>query len=149
MDFMRRAVELEPWQFNAHLRLGWAYAAFDRYEEATEAFAIAEQVSPGSPQALSGRSYVAARSGDKAGATAALGELQALAEAADAPWLVAIVYVGLQDRNGALKWLERTVVSSSSIIIRPNSLYGLDRPIYDWLREDPRFQQIQQSVEAT
>jgi TolB-like protein/DNA-binding winged helix-turn-helix (wHTH) protein/Flp pilus assembly protein TadD len=149
MDLMRRAVELEPWQFNAHLRLGWAYAAFDRYEEAAEAFAVAEQVSPGTPQALSGRSYVAARSGDKAGATAALGELQALAEAADAPWLVAIVYVGLQDRNGALEWLERTAVSSSSIILRPNSQYGLDRPIYDWLREDRRFQQIQQSVDGT
>jgi TolB-like protein/DNA-binding winged helix-turn-helix (wHTH) protein/Tfp pilus assembly protein PilF len=149
MDLMRRAVELEPWQFNAHLRLGWAYAAFERYEEAADAFAVAEQVSPGSPQALSGRSYVAARSGDKAGATAALGELQALAEAADAPWLVAIVYVGLQDRNGALEWLERTAVSSSSIILRPNNLYGLDRPIYDWLRDDRRFKQIQQSVEGT
>lgn len=105
MALMRRAVELEPFQFNARLRLGWAYAAFERYEDATEAFTVAEQISPGSPQALSGRSYVAARSGDKAAATAALGELQARARALDDPFLVAIVYVGLQDRNGALDWL--------------------------------------------
>lgn len=149
MALMRRAVELEPFQFNARLRLGWAYAAFERYEDATEAFTVAEQISPGSPQALSGRSYVAARSGDKAAATAALGELQARARALDDPFLVAIVYVGLQDRNGALDWLEKTAASRFSIVLRPNSLYGLDRPIYDWLREDRRFRQIQQSLEGT
>ena len=148
MDLMRRAVELEPWQFNAHLRLGWAYAAFERYEEAAGAFAVAEKVSPGSPQALSGRSYVAARSGDRAAATAALGELQAQAEAIDAPFLVAIVYVGLHDRNGALAWLERTA-TTSSVILRPGSLYGLDKPMYDWLRDDLRFKQIRQTLEET
>lgn len=145
MDFMRRAVEIEPWQFNAQLRLGWAYAAIGRYEEATRAFAVAEQVSPGSPHTLAGRGFVAARSGDKARATAVLEELQAQAEAIDAPFLVAIVYVGLQDRDGALEWLERA--ASSSNILRRGSLYALDKPIYDWLRNDPRLERIRQIVE--
>jgi len=148
MKLMQRAVELEPWQFNAHLRLGWAYAAFERYEEATRSFADAETISPGSPQTLAGRSYVAARSGDKAGASAALGELLAHAEATDSPFLVAIVYVALQDRENALKWLERTA-ASSSITLRPGNLYGLDRPIYDWLRDDRQFQKISRSVAGT
>jgi TolB-like protein/DNA-binding winged helix-turn-helix (wHTH) protein/thioredoxin-like negative regulator of GroEL len=146
MDFMRRAVELEPWQFNAHVRLGWAYALFGQYEEATRAFAVAEQVSPGGPQTLAGRSFVAARSGDKAQATAVLAELQAQAEAVDAPFLVAIVYVGLQDRDGALEWLERA--ASSSNMLRRGGLYGLDNPIYDWLRNDPRFEQIRRVAEG-
>jgi TolB-like protein/DNA-binding winged helix-turn-helix (wHTH) protein/Tfp pilus assembly protein PilF len=142
MDFMRRAVEIEPWQFNAHVRLGWAYAAFGRYEEATSAFAVAEQVSPGSPQTLAGRSFVAARSGHKARATAVLAELQAQAEAIDAPFLVAIVYVGLQDRDGALEWLERA--ASSSNMPNMGGLFGLDKPVYDWLRNDPRFERIRE-----
>jgi tetratricopeptide (TPR) repeat protein len=145
MDFMRRAVEIEPWQFNAHVRLGWAYAAFGRYEEATTAFAVAEQVSPGSPQTLAGRSFVAARSGDKARATAGLEELQAQAEAIDAPFLVAIVYVGLEDRDGALEWLER---AASSNMPNMGGLFGLDNPVYDWLRNDPRFEQIRQLAEG-
>ena len=145
MDLMRRAVEIEPWQYNAHLRLGWAYALFGQYEEATRAFAVAEQVSPGSPQTLAGRSFVAARSGDKATATAGLEELQARAEAIDAPFLVAIVYVGLQDRDGALEWLERA--ASSSNMPSMGGWFGLDEPVYDWLREDPRFEQIRHLAE--
>ena len=146
MGLMRRAVEIEPWQFNAHVRLGWAYALFGQYEEAAKAFAVAEQVSPGSPQALAGRAFVAARSGDKASATAGLEELQAQAEAIDAPFLVAIVYVGLQDREGALKWLERA--ASSPTMPSRGGLFGLDNPVYDWLRNDPRFEQIRELAES-
>lgn len=142
---MRRATELEPWQFNAHLRLGLAYAAFDRYQEATAALATAEQISPNSPHTLSGRSYVAARSGDRAVATAGLVELQAQAERLNDPFLLAIVYVGLEDREKSLAWLERSAATTSPLL-RPGSLYGLDRPMYDWLRDDRRFQQVFQSV---
>lgn len=142
---MRRAIELEPWQFNAHLRLGLAYAALDRHAEATSALATAEQISPNSPQTLSARSYVAARSGDRALAAAALGELRAQADRLNEPFLPAIVYVGLQDKEGALAWLEKCAEIASPML-RPGSLYGLDRPMYDWLRDDHRFQQISQSV---
>lgn len=143
---MRRAIELEPWQFNAHVRLGLAYAALDRHQEANAAFATAERISPDSPQALSGRSYVAARSGDKATAMSALGRLQAQAEQLNDPFLLAIVFVGLQDREDALAWLEKCAAAKSPML-RPGNLYGLDRPMYDWLRDDSRFQQIFRTVQ--
>lgn len=146
MKLMQRAVEIEPWQFNAQLRLGWAYAAFERYAEANEAFELAEKISPGSPHTLAGRSFVAARSGDVASATATLAKLQADAVAIDAPFLVAIVYVGLKDRDGALEWLEKA--ASSANILGRRGLYGLDNPIYNWLRDDPRFAQIRQVVHS-
>jgi len=142
---MRRATELEPWQFNAHLRLGLAYAAFDRHDEAAAALATAEQISPNNAQTLSGRTYVAARSGNREMATAALDELRAQAERLNEPFLMAIVYVGLEDREAALAWLEKSVENTSPML-RPGNLYGLDRPMYDWLRDDRRFQQIFQSV---
>lgn len=147
MMLMRRAVEIEPWQFNAHIRLGWAYAAFEHYEEANKAFARAEQISPASLQALAGRSYVAARTGELAEANAALEELQAQAEAIDAPFLVAIVHVGLQqDKDVALEWLERAAIPRNVRFI--GGLYWLNHPVYDWLRGDPRFERIRQHLEG-
>ena len=143
---MRRAIELEPGQFNAHLRLGLAYAAFDRHEEATAALATAERISPNNPQTLSVRTYVAARSGNRDMATAALGELQAQAERLNEPFLLAIAYVGLQDREAALAWLEKSAENTSPML-RPGNLYALDRPMYDWLRDDSRFQQIVRTVQ--
>jgi tetratricopeptide (TPR) repeat protein len=150
MKLMERAVEIEPWQFNAQVRLGWAYAAFDRYGEAQRAFAAAERISPGNPLVLSGQSYVAASTGDVERATAALVELKAVASAKDAPWLVAIVYVGLQDRDGALKWLERSLTSAVPVglLTRP-SYYGLDKPMYDWLRDDPQFERIRRLAQGS
>jgi TolB-like protein/DNA-binding winged helix-turn-helix (wHTH) protein/Tfp pilus assembly protein PilF len=148
MKLMRRAVEIEPWQFNAQVRLGWTYAALQQFDEANKALAVAEQVSPGSLQALAVRGYVAARSGEVAKATAALTELQAQAEAIDAPFLIAIVYVGLQqDRDSALEWLEKA--ASSQNPFRRDGLYGPNSPIYDWLRDDPRFERIRQQVEGS
>lgn len=75
MQVLRKAVELEPWQFNVQLRLGWACAALEQYTEANRAFAVAEQVSPGNPHALAGHAYVAARSGDTTTASAILVDL--------------------------------------------------------------------------
>jgi TolB-like protein/DNA-binding winged helix-turn-helix (wHTH) protein/thioredoxin-like negative regulator of GroEL len=149
MKLMQRAVEVEPWQFNAQLRLAWAYAAFERYEEAQRAFALAERISPGSPQTLAGQSYVAARLGDVEGATAALAELEAQASTVDVPFLVAIVYVGLQDRDDALKWLERAAAAPTRSMFTRRSYYGLDSPIYDWLRSDPRFERIRRLAQGS
>ncbi len=148
MKLMRRAVEIEPWQFNAHLRLGWACAAFGQYDDANKAFARAEQISPGSPLALAGRGYVAARTGEVVEASAALEELQPQAEAIDAAFLIAIVHVGLQqDRDGALQWLERAAASASMYFM--GGLFRLNHPVYEWLRDDPRFERIHQLVEQT
>ncbi len=146
MELMQRAVELEPWQFNANLRLAWAYAAYGRYSEAERAFAIAELVSPGSPHVLAGRSFIAARSGDVATASALVERLLVQAEAKDVPALLAIVYVGLQDKEGALKWFARARASSNSLFGPMAGLLGLDNPIYDWLRDDPVFDRLARSV---
>lgn len=147
MVLIRRAIEIEPWQFNAQLRLGWACAALGCFDEANKAFAVAEEISPNSPETLAGRSYVAALSGRFEEAAGALAELQAQAEAVNSPFLVAIVYVGLRDSEGALTWLEKAAASWN--ILGRDGLYGLESPVYDWLRDDPRFGRIRQMVDAS
>lgn len=60
------------------------------------------------------------------------------------PFLVAIVYVGLHDKNNALEWLLKTAQSSKEL--NKTGLYGLDDTIYDWLRDDARFDEIRQAA---
>ena len=147
LRLMQRAVDLEPWQFNAQLRLGSAYAAFGRFEEAERALEVAERISPGTPHALATRSYVAARLGDVEHATAGLAELEAKAAAIDAPFLVAVVYSGLRDRDGALRWLEKGAATHPNL--PKASYYGMDSPIYDWLRDDPRFERVRRRLQGS
>lgn len=147
LALIRRAVEIEPWQFNVQLRLGWACATLGQFDEANKAFAAAEQISPNSSDPLAGRGYVAGLSGNVEEATAALAELQARAGILDTPFLVAIVYVGLRDSDGALKWLKKAAIAWN--IFGRDGLFALDSPVYDWLREDPRFEQVRQAVDAS
>jgi len=140
MSTLLKAAELEPWQFNVQLRLGWAFAALGRYEEANRAFAVTDQISPGNPQTSSGRAYVAALSGDVSLAQELLASVSGPAGEMDNAFLVAIVYVGLRDKEKALEWLSKAAHSSK--VLSKRGFYGLDDPIYDWLRDDPRFVEI-------
>jgi DNA-binding winged helix-turn-helix (wHTH) protein/Tfp pilus assembly protein PilF len=147
LERLRRTVELDPLQFNARVRLGWGYVTLGDLEAAAEAFEAAERISPDSVQSMSGLAFVAARTGDPVRARSLLDEILPLAETLDAPLNVAIVYVGLEDREKSLEWLARTARESWSLhMIGP---WRPDAPIYDWLRGDARFAQIEREVAAT
>lgn len=140
LHLMQKTIELEPWQLNAHLRLGWSFAALGRLDEARQAFATADRISADNPHARSGLAYVDALGGDRESAERELDWLRPRAESIGAPFLVAIVYVGLRDRDNALLWLERAAGTTETL--GRIGLYGLESSIYDWLREDDRFDNI-------
>ena len=146
LDFLLKTVAIDPWQFNARLRLGWAYASLNRLVEAERTFAMAEQISPNSVQSLVGLAFVAARQGDTARAHALLDSILPRAAARDDPFSVAIVYVGLQDRDNALEWLAET--ARRTRLLHREGPYGIKAPLYDWLRVDPRFTQIEHDVDS-
>jgi len=137
LQLMQKTIELEPWQLNAHLRLGWSYAALGRLDEAREEFSTADRISTDNPHAKSGLAYVDALAGDRAAAIRELELLRPKAESIGAPFLVAIVYVGLRDRDNALIWLERAAETTE--MLGRIGHYGLESSIYDWLRDDDRF----------
>lgn len=140
LELLERAIEIEPWQFNSHIRLGWTYAAFDRLDEAEKSFAKAEQINPGTIHAAAGQAFVAARRGDRAAVERQLELIMPKSEEIDLPFLVALIYVALQDREPALEWLEKAAPLSSPNFFK--GLYRLDSPMYDWLRDDPRFEAV-------
>jgi len=140
LELLTRTIEMEPFQFNARLRLGWALAVLDRLDEAEASFAVAERITPRSYHALAGLAFVAAKRGDDAAARQLLAEFEPVAERLGTPFLPAIVHVALGDREQALAWLERAAASSPNL--RNPGPFNLDNPIYDDLRGDPAFDRI-------
>ena len=62
------------------------------------------------------------------------------------PYLAAIVFVALRDRDNAITWLSRAAENSRAL--RRPSAYGIRSPMYDWLRDDPRFVELQREIET-
>lgn len=146
LKYLLRTVELDPWQFNARVRLGWTYAAISRLVDAENAFNAAESISPQSIQSLAGLAYVAALEHDEVHARDLLETIIPKATDIGSPWSVAVVYVGLRDTDNALQWLRR--VAEEDRILDRNGPYGIGSPIYDWLRNDDRFVQIERLIMA-
>jgi DNA-binding winged helix-turn-helix (wHTH) protein/Tfp pilus assembly protein PilF len=147
LELLRRTVELDPFQFNARVRLGWGYLTVGDLDLAEGQFSAADEISPGSRSALSGLGFVAARKGDEKRARELLDGLLSVTESVEDPFHVAIVYVGLKEREESLKWLDRTVRASR--VLHGSPPWGLQAPIYDWLRDDPRFGQLQRAIDET
>jgi DNA-binding winged helix-turn-helix (wHTH) protein/tetratricopeptide (TPR) repeat protein len=144
MGFLSRTVELDPYQYNARVRLGWAYAALGRLDEAREEFSRAEAISPASLPSLSGLAFVAALHGELELSREKLDAIIPMAQKVGDPFSVAIVYVGLRDREHALEWLTDTARKSRNL--HRKGPYGIGSPFYDWLRNDPGFREVERAV---
>jgi tetratricopeptide (TPR) repeat protein len=140
IERLRDTVELDPWQFNAQWRLGWAYFAADDLDAAQHAFESAERISPGSVRSQSSLAFIASRQGDEASARAILSALLPVAEALDDPFDLAIVYVGLKDQDKAIEWLAKAARQTRTLHIQDP--WGINATMYDWMRGDARFAAI-------
>jgi serine/threonine-protein kinase len=147
LELLRRTVELDPFQFNARMRLGWGYITVGDLEAAEREFSVADRISPDSRTVSSNLAFVAARKGDERRARELLDSLLSTADPAEDPFAVAIVYVGLEEREQSLAWLEKTVRQTRILHGRP--FWGLHTPIYDWLRDDSRFKRLEQDLAAS
>jgi DNA-binding winged helix-turn-helix (wHTH) protein/Tfp pilus assembly protein PilF len=147
LDYLRKTVEINPWQFNSRIRLGWAQVELGDLDAAEREFAAAEQISPSSTRSQAGLAFVAARKGDTARAEALLDALLPTSDALDDPFDVAIVYVGLNDKERSIEWLGRT--AQRTMALHTTAPWGIRAPLYDWLRDDPRFVEIEREITAT
>jgi DNA-binding winged helix-turn-helix (wHTH) protein/TolB-like protein/cytochrome c-type biogenesis protein CcmH/NrfG len=142
LQYLRKAVQLDPQNFILHVRLGAAYAALHRYQEAVAAFSAAEAISPDSLTSEACLAWAEAMVGETAKAEAMLPKLIAHAEALDHPSAVALVEVALHHRKEALAWLERSVDE--------NEKFYFDWPQDGaWLQDDPEFQELARRMGVT
>jgi len=134
----QRALELDKDFMRTHLRLGLAYVEQGRYHEALIEYNKALEIAGDTPQVRAHIAHVMAVSGKKTEALAALAELQERAKRQYVPpYDIALIYVGLGERDKAFAWLEKAYNDHSTEMI-----YFKVDPLLTPLRSDPRYQDL-------
>jgi eukaryotic-like serine/threonine-protein kinase len=131
----RRATEIQPDSIFSYFNLARAYTQKGMYAAAITELDKGRQINPNFPLLLAERGYVEAVRKDK---SAAIRTLSHLAEMAKQRYVdaypIALVYLGLGNREKAFAQLERAYVQRSS------SMPWLKvEPKFDSVRSDPRY----------
>jgi TolB-like protein/DNA-binding winged helix-turn-helix (wHTH) protein/Flp pilus assembly protein TadD len=132
----RKTITLDPFFAPAHYVLGQAFLQRHNYNEAIAELRKAIELSPGSTAFAANLAYAYAVSGMRDRAAKILNGLkdrspQAFSNAPE----IAIIYVGLDEKDQAMVWLEKGYAERFSPWV-------LMRPCFNPLRSDPRFQDL-------
>ncbi len=138
----RGALEMDPAFSSAHLWLAQVYQQKRSFDEAMEPMNTGANLAGDSAYALARLGYGYAVSGNQAEARVVLGRLQSSSsERYVSPYDVAIVHLGLDERDEAIDWLRKALEERS-----PWMGYLGVEPQMDVLRPDPRFREMLQRV---
>jgi len=133
----RKALELDPNFWWSYQNLGLAYERKKQYPEAIAALERA-RLADDNPSNLGYLGYVYGTAGKKAEAQKALEELKELSKKRYvSPYNFACIYAGLNDRDQAFEWLERTYQERAFFMTQLKVDTVLDN-----LRPDPRFKDL-------
>jgi len=135
---IQKSLEMDPNHFSGPLYLGQYYELKGMHEEAIKEFqrAIAIGGKTSGVLALLGRTY--ATSGKLGEAQKILAELNEMSrQAYVSPYDLAILYVGLGDKDRAIEQLNKAYEDRAGWII-----YLKVEPLFDPLRSDPRFAEL-------
>jgi serine/threonine-protein kinase len=143
IEASRRIVQTEPHFWLGHALLGRAYEQKGQLGEAIAEYQRARELDPEIPESLMdlGRAY--GKAGRRREAEQVLAELQSRAKKGYvAPFQVAMVYVGLGDKDQAFAWLEKALAARSWYMT-----WLRVAPELDPLRSDPRYQDLLQRIQ--
>ena len=132
----RKAMILDPFFAPAHYVLGQALTLKHDYKQGIAELEKAIELSPGSSAFTANLAYAYAVSGMKDKAVQTLNDLKSQSNQAfsNAPE-IALVYIGLNEKDQALAWLEKAYTERFSPWV-------LMRPCFDPLRSDPGFEDL-------
>jgi DNA-binding winged helix-turn-helix (wHTH) protein/tetratricopeptide (TPR) repeat protein len=131
----KRAIDLDPYFSRAHTRLGITYAAQNKYADAIIEFKKVAELSGPDPYLDGLTGYAQARNGNTVAARRILDDLTQRSKRDFVPaFSVALVCIGLGDREQAMNWLEKSYLDRSTYMVYS----GVD-PLLDGVRSDPRF----------
>jgi TolB-like protein/DNA-binding winged helix-turn-helix (wHTH) protein/Tfp pilus assembly protein PilF len=133
IDQSQKTIDMDPNFALAHYELGQALVQKHSYNEAIAEFQRAIELSRGSIPCTSNLAYAYAQSNRRDEALKILNDLKA--RPTRNPSEIALMYVGLDDKDQAMRWLEMAYDEhfNPSILLRP---------AFDPLRSDPRFQNL-------
>ncbi|NIM10464.1 MAG: protein kinase [Candidatus Aminicenantes bacterium] len=136
------ALKSDPNSFLAHGLLGQTYIANSMYPKAIDHFKKAMELAGNSPGMLCGLGYAYAVSGKQKEAREILNRLKERSNQKYIPPIyIAGIYIGLRENDRAFKWLEEAYIDRSEWMIYLNI-----EPIFDPIRNDPRFSELVKRV---
>ncbi|HYL16795.1 MAG TPA: tetratricopeptide repeat protein [Terriglobales bacterium] len=135
---LRKTLDMDPNFVSALWYIGLAYEQKSMYPEAITAWQNAARLSGGDPVILGSLGHAYAASGRRSDALHTLAELKEMAKQRYvAPFDVAVVYVGLRDKDQTFKWLQKALEDHSHWVI-----WLKCDPRFDSIRSDPRYAQV-------
>ena len=136
-----RVLAIDPNHYSAHLTLGLSLEQKRQFPEALSELQRAVDLS-NDKMWMAFVAHAKALAGDKAGARKILAELETLSRRTYiSPWLFAIVYPDLGDKEQAFFWLEKCYRGREHDLV-----FSKVWPMFDSLRSDPRFQDLMRRV---
>jgi DNA-binding winged helix-turn-helix (wHTH) protein/tetratricopeptide (TPR) repeat protein len=131
----KHAIDLDPYFSRAHTRLGIAYAAEHDFRDAIGEFQKVNQLSGPDPYLDGLIGYSEAASGNRVAAQRILNNLTDHGRGDYVPaFSVALVYMGLDERDNALTSLAKSYQDRSTYMV-----YSNVDPLLDSLRSQPQF----------
>lgn len=137
-----KTVNLDSRFFIAYLWLGQAYEQKKMYAEAIATFQKGMNQAERHPQLLASLGHAYALAGQRDKAQKALDELREMSKQRYvSPYLIAVVYAGLGDKDQTFAWLEKAYEDRSFFLIWLNV-----EPRFEGLRDESRFAALARRV---
>ncbi len=142
---LRKTLDMDPSFLEAHLFLGWTYEQKGMFPEAIAELQQALSASGGHPRFVSALGHAYAISGQRRMAEESLARLKEQAKQRYvSPYDIAVIYIGLQEKEEALRSLEMAFADHSGWMI----WLRVD-PRFDAIRGDPRYQDLLRRMHLT
>ena len=139
---LEKTINLEPRFDQTYLYLGEAYEQKRMYTQAIATYQKGMTVAERHPQLVAALAHAYALAGERDKAVKALAQLREMSKQRYvSPYLFAVVYVGLGDKDQTFAWLDKAVEDRSFFLI-----WLKVEPLFDNLREDRRFQDLTHRV---
>lgn len=141
----RETLEINPDFGGPHILISLALLKKGMNREAITEAQKALGLLGDNPDEVAHIGYAYAKSGRQKKALEVLAQLRRLSDRRYVPpYLMAYIYAGLKDKEQAFEWLEKAYQERSYVLVALKTL-----PIFDDLREDPRFDDLLRRVGLT
>ncbi len=139
VEAARKSIGADPNAWSAHYFLAVGYEGLNQLPEAVAEYERAVDLSQRDTDTLAGLAHVCARSDRAAESKSILIEMQRRSkENYISPYMIAVVYAALGDKDNAFQYLEKAYEQRS-----PDLAYFVKADLrMDALRRDPRFQKV-------
>ncbi|MCY7348434.1 MAG: protein kinase [Pyrinomonadaceae bacterium] len=135
---LEKTISLEPRYAESYVYLGQAYEQKKMFAQAIVTFQKGLTQAERSPQLVAALGHADALDGERGKALKALDELREMSKSQYvSPYLFAVVYLGLGDKDQTFIWLEKAFQDRSFFLI-----WLKVEPLFDPLRDDSRFQNL-------